>query len=230
MPPSTRGAPALNSFGLIIRLCGWGTLLFSAVISVILLQPLRETDASQFYQAIFECSPPCLMGITPGVTTLDQADDVLRDHPWILVYGMQRGMEMDSGIIDWQWNGTQPPYIDGNRHGSLNVRSGIVTSVQLYLRLSLAEICLFAPPEGFDVRRLYGHQITFNAHYGGSGTTLQTGAFQAASNLRVNWLRALHTLPISLRAESLRSLIELGYTYSIGLSPEAALRCPSPRN
>ncbi|MDX2160919.1 MAG: hypothetical protein SF162_06300 [bacterium] len=166
-----------------------GIGLFAGALSVIGVGSGRESDSGAFFRAILACTPACMMDITPGATTLDQADALLDDHPWVGQYRMQRGMETDSGLIGWQWSGAQPAFIDATRGGVLHIRAGVVRLIQVHVNVPVAALCLHTPSSGFDAVRFHGQQMVFSGGYP-PAVSIQSPILPRVDPVRVAWLRA----------------------------------------
>jgi hypothetical protein len=100
--------------------------LFSLGIGATRLLPVEEVSLHSFQQ-LFLSSPtcprsPCLLGIQPLSTTLDQALEALGQHPWIDYVHLDKDMSRPEVRITWNWNGQQPDYVDNRYAGILNAR------------------------------------------------------------------------------------------------------------
>jgi len=122
---------------------GWSLPLLAclmAVISVIRAhQPAPHTPLNILLDG--DCSAPCFLNIQPGVTTLDDAVQRLRAHPWVgqvtdtlTSYGQYRNYH-------FRWSGQQPAFIDPTKEGDLFAlpgsaadRSALVGSILVPLR------------------------------------------------------------------------------------------------
>jgi hypothetical protein len=51
------------------------------------------------------CAPPCWEGITPGLTRVDRAIDILNRHPVVTELQIYRPLLGGDGEISWSWNG-----------------------------------------------------------------------------------------------------------------------------
>ena len=117
-------------------------------------------------QALFEpaqedCASTCFIGIRPGVTTVQEALVILRDHEWIAsprLNASGRGY----GDIRWDWSGLQPAWIDTaypNRATFywdqedpiiLNPEQSVIETLSLYtsIRMYNAQTWLGEPDSG----------------------------------------------------------------------------------
>jgi hypothetical protein len=109
------------------------------VIGAICAQPYQPGDARALLDA------PAL-GIQPGITSLLQLETIARGHPWIASARFSRGMEIDSGYLQWSWSGAQPGYIDAAREGALWVQAGRVQWVDIPTIIPFGDVWLTLPP------------------------------------------------------------------------------------
>lgn len=100
------------------------TLIPGVLFTVILL--LIRTlphDASQLRQLLLPegCPAPCLMGIRPGITTIDEAAAILRANPW--VGHIEQESNNFGTTIKWTWNDQIPERI-------IPTSSGLISAAQ----------------------------------------------------------------------------------------------------
>ncbi len=112
-------------------------LLFALVIGAIRWQPYQPGDA----RALLD-----MPGIQPGITTILQLESFARSHPWIQAARFSRGMEIDSGYLQWTWSGQQPSYIDSRREGSMWVQGGRVQWIDIQTVIPYGDVWLSLPP------------------------------------------------------------------------------------
>jgi hypothetical protein len=85
-----------------------------------------------------DCSSPCFMGIQPGVTTLEEAVDILKHHAWVKDVEVKTLEYGKFSLILWSWNGQQPAFLDMTMMGRVDVfhinvmdyRAGTVAAIQ----------------------------------------------------------------------------------------------------
>jgi hypothetical protein len=115
-------------------------LLFTVIILLIHLQPRDDSDLRAFLTPPDGCPEPCFMGIRPGVTTVDEAEQILKVHPWIK-YVPSRP-RYNGYMIEFIWNGKQPGWIGNDSLTGVGIVNGKVTSISLYLNRPLGEFQL----------------------------------------------------------------------------------------
>ncbi|MDX1990950.1 MAG: hypothetical protein SF029_01085 [bacterium] len=82
--------------------------------------------ARAFLTEARNCEAPCLMGIRPGMTTMDEALALLEAHEWV---GEIEPPSHD-GLVraQWSWSGRQPRVIDSREPGLLS--AGYILDVE----------------------------------------------------------------------------------------------------
>lgn len=85
---------------------------------------------------------PCFLGIQPEETRATSAFTLLDNHEWVADFFLYRGMETDSGLVQWTWSGAQPEYIDGTHRASLWFQGGVVRWIEVDLNLTFGDIWL----------------------------------------------------------------------------------------
>ena len=83
------------------------TLLFAACIGLIRTQSYDDSELRAFLTPPDGCPMPCFMGIRPGVTTVPQAQTILRAHPWVEAIDFYQ-----NEILIVPWTGLQPRVVD----------------------------------------------------------------------------------------------------------------------
>jgi hypothetical protein len=97
------------------------TLCFGLLIGTARLFPTPALNPTAFNNLLdHACERPCLLGIEPETTTIVDAMDGLRTHPWVktVLIGSADFFSSDVTIF-WTWNGEQPDFIDGHIPGKL---------------------------------------------------------------------------------------------------------------
>ncbi|RMF79981.1 MAG: hypothetical protein D6737_09655 [Chloroflexi bacterium] len=152
----------------VIRLSLLLSLLFTLFIGLIHARPHDEPALRQFLIPPDDCPAPCWEGIRPGVSTVDEALYILRNHPWV------RDIEAGSGesyLI--HWNGSQPAFIDATQPGILSVQEAVVMRIRLPARVSFADVWLAfdAPSQGSYLchRRVWPRPVVHFAAYPETG-------------------------------------------------------------
>lgn len=126
-----------------LRLIFPPTLIFVLIIALIRSQPYDDSQVRELLLGSEDCPAPCFMGIRPGVTTAEEALDILNHHEW--VDKVNDGQE----TIRWDWSGKQPDYINPQSEGYLTLPwdGRLVGSigVSTNLRLASAHLLLGQP-------------------------------------------------------------------------------------
>ena len=127
-----------------------GAFLMS--IAVIRAQPYDDHDLRAFLTPPDGCPTPCFMGIRPGVTTTEEATAILERHEWVVRVGedyvklMQEETDEELppllGTIDWQWNGSQPSWIDSTRDPRFLDGNRSVIAVVIRTKIPLGDVLL----------------------------------------------------------------------------------------
>jgi hypothetical protein len=134
------------------------------LLAVVFALPLFAIRALPYHDLVnaalvFEnCSPPCFLGIRPGVTTMPEAVSLIGAHDWVangpddfpsfIKDAIRHGAVIPRTVIEWRWNETVPEWIDGVQRGTVTVEDTDVLNVSIETRLSLGEIVLaFGDPD-----------------------------------------------------------------------------------
>lgn len=122
-----------------------------AAFGVVAARAVGGDPARAFYTEIASCvgvGGVCTLGLVPQATTMRDLDGFIRDHPWIADARFSRGMEIDSGYLEWTWSGAQPAAYDSDKQGGLWLQGGVVQNVMLPTTLQLGDVWLAFPPAG----------------------------------------------------------------------------------
>jgi hypothetical protein len=99
--------------------------LSAVLIGVAYSQPADRSALGVLILPDAACRTPCWQGIEIGVTTRQQAMDLLEAHPWVAqVY-------QTSLAVTWRWNGSQPALFNGEKDGLLQIRGGLVRQIRI---------------------------------------------------------------------------------------------------
>ncbi len=97
------------------------------------------------------CAPPCWMGIQAGTTSADEAEAILRAHPWV------ESINRTPLNISWRWNGDQPEGITPDAQGLIYLRSAnapIVETLRIALDVRFGDAwALFGAPGSAQLMR-----------------------------------------------------------------------------
>jgi hypothetical protein len=138
---------------LALALAGGLTMLFTGTVAFTRAHAQPDDRVRDFLKsgsAGCMSDVPCFLGIQPGETHASDAFTLLESHEWVDERYLYRGMEIDSGLVQWTWSGAQPEYIDDTRRASLWFQDAIVRWVEIDLNLSFGDIWLLldAPQTG----------------------------------------------------------------------------------
>jgi hypothetical protein len=118
-------------FQVFIRTITLLTGTFILVIAwMIVLAPI-ETDPLLELIPDPDCSMPCFLGITPGVTFPDEALISLQNHPWI------ENVREREDIIGWSWSDQAPEALHSASSSYLEHYNGVVFRIHVFTTLPL---------------------------------------------------------------------------------------------
>lgn len=121
--------------------------LFTFFISLIHAQPYNDKEVRALLSSGPDCPMPCFMGIRPGVTTCDQAIDILKNHEWVgeIIADPCSSDGESYRWISWYWNGRQPDLLDGSntQSNSIRIENDVVWDLLIFSRISMGEVWLF---------------------------------------------------------------------------------------
>lgn len=89
---------------LLARLCVLSLSLFASLSLLINSQTYANPILRSFLTPE-ECTAPCFMNIQPGVTTAEQARNVLENHQWV------KRIFQQPSCLTWEWSGQQPDFM-----------------------------------------------------------------------------------------------------------------------
>jgi hypothetical protein len=132
---------------IILRIIFALTAPFALLIVLTHLQPYEGSHLRALLAPTEGCDAPCFIGIRPGVTTVDEAVELLSSHEWV------GGIDVDLLAIRWRWTGAQPAWIDAREPAQIWLDGERVTGIEFKTRLTLGDMRLtFGEPHGTDVR------------------------------------------------------------------------------
>jgi hypothetical protein len=176
-----------------------GSLLLFALFSMARARPITTGEFFTLISPSADCGGICPLAINPGSMTSSQAVRALEDSSWVADIVVTRGMEMDSGYIQWTWNGEQPAYFDTARQGSIWFQHGVVQRVEMSTRIPFGELWLHTgiPQTG----RLHGMSVTPPRMY--QMVTYERGALSVRTEISCPLrLTAYWFAPVILRVNS----------------------------
>lgn len=116
--------------------------LFSFLISLIRIQPYNDKGVRALLSSGPGCPMPCFIGIRPGVTTCDQAIDILKNHEWVGEVNADPCSPdgRSDGWMWWFWNGRQPALLDNAQTNSIRIENNVVRELVILSQVSMADI------------------------------------------------------------------------------------------
>src|SRR4051794_22817380 len=102
-------------------------LIISAVLFLVRVQPYNNQNVRAFLLST-DCSAPCFMGIQPGITTPQQADNQLRSTKLISYVGISEALE----TVAWFGDKTGSTLMDDSQIQALFYDRDKVSSIRLY--------------------------------------------------------------------------------------------------
>ena len=136
----------------LLKLTAALSIVFAASVAVIRMQPYTPAELPTSL-TLESCTPPCFMGIHPGVTTGYDALERLRTNRWVRYIqniNVSTGTRMFSGSLSWEWSGRQPAWIDPHHDSWLWMGENHVEYIAIRTQLSLGDLWLAygAPASG----------------------------------------------------------------------------------
>ncbi len=151
-------------------------LLFSAFIALIYDHPHDDSDL----QALLfsgDCALPCFMGIRPGITTVQEAYDLLERHPWVDHVKQHIWFSgPNNNLFSWTWSGQQPAFINSAAPGVFSAHGSLVDVVQVSTTIPLGAFWLRRRPQQGLVADEPG-EFSYSAVYFDGALEVQTFLF-----------------------------------------------------
>jgi hypothetical protein len=157
------------------RFTGVSLVLLAALLLLIHAQPYDDHGLRQEVSTEV-CSLPCFMGIRPGLTTVDEAYQLLSNNVW--VGDMSKQVLNDLyGTITWSWSVQKPAWIADHSKGQVLIRDRVVSTVVINTRLQLGDTRLLLglpDTEIVDTKANANREgIYYFAFYPGQGLLIQ---------------------------------------------------------
>lgn len=128
---------------LIIRLSLVLTFISAGSMLFMLLRPYDDSALRAFFAESERCPMPCWQGIRPGVTTVDEALDILLYHPWVEnVVVSQSYATSGRGFISWAWTGRQPSFVNSVYHGEMLIRDHLIWGIRIHTDVTFGDLWL----------------------------------------------------------------------------------------
>lgn len=92
-----------------------------------------------------DCAPPCFLGIRPGVTTSQDALNILRTHPWVRDVQVFSSSDETEANVDWRWTRSAPAVFQlatFQEGGLMKIEDNLVRYVSLVTLIRLGDIWL----------------------------------------------------------------------------------------
>ncbi|MBN8621261.1 MAG: hypothetical protein J0L63_20275 [Anaerolineae bacterium] len=118
-----------------VRLSILVTFLFTIPLAVIHVQPYDDSDLRTILLPE-DCPAPCFLGITPGITPIDEALQILETHTWVESYEYNP----PSSIIIVEWNDTSPDWF--TNEATIRIDENHITEIGLQTSLQLGQVQL----------------------------------------------------------------------------------------
>jgi hypothetical protein len=120
---------------LYLRLILLPLLIFTAALVLIRAQPYDDHELRQLLLPD-GCPAPCFMGIRPGMTTVDEAMQLLQSNHWV---GQIENHTQSNlvGSITWDWSDQKPTWITKKPQGEIYIENGRVTLMTIYSDIPL---------------------------------------------------------------------------------------------
>ncbi len=142
----------LNTLSLLyLRLAVPFFILFALPAVLIRAQPYNDPDLSRLLGSP-DCQTPCFMGIRPGVTTVMEAVQILRGHPWVGDVQASYTAPGTSahhvvGAVYWDWKPDAPVWFRvrstvAQHDGSLDTLDGIVQDISVPTNIPFGRLWL----------------------------------------------------------------------------------------
>jgi hypothetical protein len=182
MPPTSEKPKTLP------RRLRWRTLFKLAILAIFIttLIPVLQLaipalmyrdDLLALLNYSDDCHAPCFMGITPGVTTYDEAIEILENHNWVETVILETtGRNEYYAIIKWEWTDNAPEILrvtDLSSSVYSAYRDNIIYHLFVYPDVSLSTILLnFGLPE-----KGWGYPAWFTSIYTHLNVTLNLSVY-----------------------------------------------------
>jgi len=184
------------------------TITFMLFIGLLRVRPYDSNDLRGLLPMPNndDCPAPCWRGIRPGITTLEEAAAILYSDTWV------QDVFMSPTLVSWAWTGAQPALVDGDHHGVLWARNGVVRQVKISLNVTFGEVWLLLDQpqqgdiqlSGATISRPTIYRAAHLAVYAYPGGVLQTNSVLTCPlNPGAFW-----NAPVELRLESISRNVE----------------------
>jgi hypothetical protein len=167
------------------------TLAFSLILGAVRARATPDDMLRDILLPPEGCASPCWMGIQAGVTTADEAEAILRAHPWVA------STHRTPLNISWRWNSEQPSFFANDAQGLIYLRSEnapIVSTLRIALTTRFGDAwALFGVPGSAQLIRPSRSTAYMVASFAEAGVTVIAGtSCPAKPSSYWNGLLSLH--------------------------------------
>lgn len=174
-------------------------LLFSVAlllpIALIRAQPYDSSALRAFLTPPEGCPAPCFMGIQPGVTTLEEALDILSQHAWVVQGSYRESDNQDFNQRAWRWTEAAPAWLDRGTRPQLHASNGRVRYVFVTTTISWGELEIgYGRPDHFAIsasNQSYPRDTikeqAFEGWYGQAGILVYAGGSCGQASTVYDW-------------------------------------------
>lgn len=121
---------------LLLRMSLLLTLLAALPIFIIRARPYEDSELFALLTPPEGCAMPCFMGVRPGVTSVEEAMQILQSHPWVA-----EGIESrEFSRIVVVWDSAEPSLIDTGTSGRFSFAGGVIQNINIRTRIRLGDL------------------------------------------------------------------------------------------
>ncbi|HVU12248.1 MAG TPA: hypothetical protein VHD90_13275 [Phototrophicaceae bacterium] len=152
-----------------LRLTAALLLLCLIALSLIVLQPNDNAALRSFFNPPPGCAAPCFLGIRLGVTTQEEAAQILHRQPWVDTITLT-----SSDMLTWTWNGQQPAFVSSYSSdaqlGTIEFAQGVASRISLNTSIRWGDVLIArsAPDRNFVLNAVaqdgFRYEMTFGAY------------------------------------------------------------------
>jgi hypothetical protein len=122
--------------GALLRLMVVLVTVGMALVGVVYRPDSDNADLRQLLLPSPGCASACWNGIEIGVTTREEATRILEMSPWVAAV-FQTPL-----AVTWRWSGKQPPEINGERDGLLQIGNNRVRQIRIQTLVPFGDVWL----------------------------------------------------------------------------------------
>ncbi|MFN8563613.1 MAG: hypothetical protein U0703_18810 [Anaerolineae bacterium] len=142
--------------GVLVRLMLMLSAIAAGLIGVARGGTPGDADLGTIILPASECAHACWNGIEVGVTTRDQATQILETSPWVAQ------VFQTSLTVTWRWSGSQPPQINAAKDGLLQIGNDIVRQIRIQTLIPFGDIWLLLDrPDNVRVVQLLSRSSSY---------------------------------------------------------------------